>query len=99
MESSERTDVANSFLSHLNEQCQGIRPALGYPACPDHTEKHTFWALLEPDAEINPSLTESKAMMITAAVSGPISPARRAGIMLLGILNGAGGVTIRSGKG
>jgi len=62
--------VTGTFHPHPKAQHQGIRPALGYPACPDHTEKDTLWDLLQPDAEIGLSLTESKAMVPTAAVSG-----------------------------
>jgi 5-methyltetrahydrofolate--homocysteine methyltransferase len=54
----------------INEQYQGIRPALGYPACPDHTEKDLLWALLEVQEKTGIWLTESKAMVPTAAVSG-----------------------------
>ncbi len=53
----------------IKEQYQGIRPAPGYPACPDHSEKSTLWALLEPE-KIGITLTESYAMLPTAAVSG-----------------------------
>ncbi len=54
----------------ISEKYQGIRPAPGYPACPDHTEKGTLWQLLKPDTEIGLQLTESYAMFPTAAVSG-----------------------------
>ncbi len=54
----------------LQEKFQGIRPAPGYPACPDHTEKQTIWEILEPDKTIDLELTESMAMYPTAAVSG-----------------------------
>ena len=54
----------------IAEKYQGIRPAPGYPACPDHTEKGTLWALLKPDERIGLTLTESYAMLPTAAVSG-----------------------------
>jgi 5-methyltetrahydrofolate--homocysteine methyltransferase len=54
----------------IAEQYRGIRPAPGYAACPDHTEKGTLWELLEPDRRIGVTLTESYAMMPTAAVSG-----------------------------
>ena len=54
----------------LKEQYQGIRPALGYPACPDHTEKDTVWQLLDAENQTGIWLTESKAMVPTAAVSG-----------------------------
>jgi len=54
----------------IAEQYQGIRPAPGYAACPDHTEKGTLWSLLEPDQRIGLTLTENYAMWPTAAVSG-----------------------------
>ncbi len=54
----------------IREEYQGIRPALGYPASPDHTEKDTLWQLLEVEQNIGLRLTESKAMVPTAAVSG-----------------------------
>ncbi len=54
----------------IKEAYRGIRPAPGYPACPDHTEKGTMWGLLQPDARIGLQLTESYAMYPTAAVSG-----------------------------
>ena len=49
---------------------RGIRPAPGYPACPDHTEKLTLWRLLDVESQIGVSLTESMAMMPAASVSG-----------------------------
>jgi 5-methyltetrahydrofolate--homocysteine methyltransferase len=54
----------------IEEKYQGIRPALGYPACPDHTEKDTLWDLLDVEKNTGIWLTESKAMVPTAAVSG-----------------------------
>jgi 5-methyltetrahydrofolate--homocysteine methyltransferase len=54
----------------IAERYQGIRPALGYPACPDHTEKDILWELLDVQARTGIWLTESKAMVPTAAVSG-----------------------------
>ncbi|MDT8452237.1 MAG: methionine synthase [Gammaproteobacteria bacterium] len=54
----------------IAENYQGIRPAPGYPACPDHTEKQTLWSLIQPDVNAGISITESFAMMPTAAVSG-----------------------------
>ncbi len=54
----------------ISEQYQGIRPAPGYPACPDHTEKGTLWEMLKPDSEIQLNITEHFAMYPTAAVSG-----------------------------
>jgi 5-methyltetrahydrofolate--homocysteine methyltransferase len=53
----------------IKEKYQGIRPAPGYPACPDHTEKETLWKLLEPE-KIGMSITESFAMYPASSVSG-----------------------------
>jgi 5-methyltetrahydrofolate--homocysteine methyltransferase len=52
------------------ERYQGIRPAPGYPACPDHTEKGTLFELLDAERRAGIHLTESYAMLPTAAVSG-----------------------------
>ncbi|MCW3124974.1 MAG: 5-methyltetrahydrofolate--homocysteine methyltransferase [Bacteroidetes bacterium] len=52
------------------EKYQGIRPAPGYPACPDHTEKPTIWKLLDVEKNTGITLTESNAMYPTASVSG-----------------------------
>jgi 5-methyltetrahydrofolate--homocysteine methyltransferase len=54
----------------IAEKYRGIRPAPGYPACPDHTEKGKLWKLLDVEANIGLRLTESYAMYPTAAVSG-----------------------------
>jgi 5-methyltetrahydrofolate--homocysteine methyltransferase len=54
----------------IQEQYQGIRPAPGYPACPEHTEKATLWRMLDPERNAGIRLTESFAMFPTAAVSG-----------------------------
>lgn len=54
----------------IKEKYKGIRPAPGYPACPDHTEKALLWDLLTPDKDIDLNITESFAMFPTAAVSG-----------------------------
>ena len=54
----------------IAEAYQGIRPAPGYPACPDHTEKGTLWELLDVRQNAGIELTESYAMSPTAAVSG-----------------------------
>ncbi len=54
----------------IKENYKGIRPAPGYPACPDHLEKETIWQLLEVEKQIGVSLTESLAMWPAAAVSG-----------------------------
>ena len=54
----------------IREQYQGIRPAPGYPACPDHSEKRTLFDLLGVEKKIGIKLTENYAMWPTAAVSG-----------------------------
>ncbi|WP_370300559.1 methionine synthase [Rheinheimera baltica] len=54
----------------IRELYQGIRPAPGYPACPEHTEKGTLWQLLDVEAQTGIVLTESYAMWPGAAVSG-----------------------------
>ena len=54
----------------IAERYRGIRPAPGYPACPDHSEKGTLFALLDAGRHAGMSLTESFAMLPTAAVSG-----------------------------
>ncbi|WP_372696061.1 vitamin B12 dependent-methionine synthase activation domain-containing protein, partial [Immundisolibacter sp.] len=72
-----RTDIwgyaAGEHLDNdalIAEQYQGIRPAPGYPACPDHTEKATLWQLLDAEHNAGMTLTEHFAMLPTAAVSG-----------------------------
>lgn len=54
----------------IKENYKGIRPAPGYPACPDHLEKETIWNLLNVEEQIGVKLTESLAMWPAAAVSG-----------------------------
>ncbi|TVZ55981.1 methionine synthase (B12-dependent) [Lutibacter sp. Hel_I_33_5] len=54
----------------IKETYKGIRPAPGYPACPDHLEKETIWELLNVENKIGVTLTESLAMWPGAAVSG-----------------------------
>ncbi|MBS1522216.1 MAG: methionine synthase [Bacteroidetes bacterium] len=61
-------ELSNEEL--IKEQYQGIRPAPGYPACPDHTEKVTLFNLLRAEENTGIQLTESMAMTPTAAVSG-----------------------------
>ena len=56
--------------SLIKEQYKGIRPAPGYPACPDHTEKSTLFKLLDAEKNTGITLTEHFAMLPTAAVSG-----------------------------
>ncbi len=64
----EDEDLKNQDL--IEERYQGIRPAMGYPASPDHSEKDILWDLLDVQAKTGIWLTESKAMVPTAAVSG-----------------------------
>ncbi len=54
----------------IRERYRGIRPAAGYPACPDHSEKLTLWSLLEVERRTGIRLTESCAMWPGASVSG-----------------------------
>ncbi len=54
----------------IGEEYQGIRPAPGYPACPDHTEKVQLWKLLDAKNHTGIKLTESFAMLPAASVSG-----------------------------
>jgi 5-methyltetrahydrofolate--homocysteine methyltransferase len=54
----------------IREEYRGIRPAPGYPACPDHTEKAKLWQLLDVERNAGIKITESYAMYPTAAVSG-----------------------------
>nr|WP_202602381.1 methionine synthase [Vibrio toranzoniae] len=61
-------DLSNDDL--IREKYQGIRPAPGYPACPEHTEKGTLWELMDIENAIDMSLTSSYAMWPGASVSG-----------------------------
>ena len=54
----------------IKESYKGIRPAPGYPACPDHLEKETIWEVLKVEENLGVTLTESLAMWPAAAVSG-----------------------------
>ncbi|GAB4003801.1 methionine synthase [Nocardioides ultimimeridianus] len=63
-------DEALSNEDLIAERYQGIRPAPGYPACPDHTEKETLWELLDVRSNTGIELTESMAMWPGASVSG-----------------------------
>jgi 5-methyltetrahydrofolate--homocysteine methyltransferase len=63
-------DEALSNVDLLAEHYRGIRPAPGYPALPDHTEKETLFALLDAPASAGITLTESMAMLPAASVSG-----------------------------
>ena len=65
--------ASNEVLSNqdlIKEEYKGIRPAPGYPACPDHTEKWTIWDLLSVKETIGVELTDSLAMWPAASVSG-----------------------------
>ncbi|MSQ58162.1 MAG: methionine synthase [Betaproteobacteria bacterium] len=64
------TDEEISVEYLIAEKYRGIRPAPGYPACPDHTEKGALFSLLEAEARAKMKLTESYAMLPAAAVSG-----------------------------
>ncbi len=65
-----QTDEQLTNEDLIKERYQGIRPAPGYPACPDHTEKPELFRLLEAEANAGMELTESYAMLPAAAVSG-----------------------------
>ena len=64
------SDEALSTEAMIAEDYRGIRPAPGYPACPDHLEKPTIWKLLNVEKEIGVTLTESMAMWPASSVSG-----------------------------
>ena len=59
-----------SYEDLIAERYRGIRPAPGYPACPDHSEKQTLWKLLDVAENTGIELTETCAMLPAAAVSG-----------------------------
>ena len=61
-------NLENSAL--IDEQYQGVRPAPGYPACPDHSEKRILFDVLEAEKRTDIQLTESFAMSPAASVSG-----------------------------
>ena len=63
-------DESLSCEDLIAEKYRGIRPAAGYPACPDHTEKATLWALLDAERATGIRLTETFAMYPAASVSG-----------------------------
>jgi 5-methyltetrahydrofolate--homocysteine methyltransferase len=63
-------DEALTLEAIINEEYRGIRPAPGYPACPDHTEKAKIWSLLNVQEAIGLSLTENFAMHPASSVSG-----------------------------
>jgi 5-methyltetrahydrofolate--homocysteine methyltransferase len=59
-----------TYQDLIDEKYRGIRPAAGYPACPDHTEKGTLWKLLDVEARAGIRITESYAMWPGSSVSG-----------------------------
>ncbi len=63
-------DEGLSIADFIQEKYRGIRPAAGYPACPDHTEKGTLWRLLDVKANTGMQITESFAMWPGSSVSG-----------------------------
>jgi 5-methyltetrahydrofolate--homocysteine methyltransferase len=63
-------DERLSFADFIQEKYRGIRPAAGYPACPDHTEKGPLWSLLDVQANTGMLITESFAMWPGSSVSG-----------------------------
>ena len=63
-------DEALSTDELIAEAYRGIRPAPGYPACPDHADKRTIWTLLDAETHIGATLTDTLAMQPAAAVSG-----------------------------
>src|SRR5262249_21200890 len=71
-----RRDWGYGLTEHLtkeeliDEKYRGIRPAAGYPCCPDHTEKKPLWSLLDVDKATGIELTETYAMWPAASVSG-----------------------------
>ncbi|MBE77338.1 MAG: methionine synthase, partial [Candidatus Marinimicrobia bacterium] len=65
--SSEKDITINDLIK---ESYAGIRPAPGYPACPDHSEKDKIWEILDVENEVGIILTESRAMYPAASVSG-----------------------------
>lgn len=64
----EREDLSAKDL--IEEKYRGIRPAPGYPACPDHSEKKTLWSLMDVDKNLGVNLTENCAMTPPSSVSG-----------------------------
>ena len=63
-------DEALSSEELIKEAYTGIRPAPGYPACPDHLEKPTLWKIMQVEERIGVTLTENLAMWPAASVSG-----------------------------
>ena len=80
------TDEVLNNEDLIKESYKGIRPAPGYPACPDHLEKDTIWSVLDVENKIGVQLTESKAMWPAAAVSGYYFAHKEAKYFGLGII-------------
>jgi len=81
------TDESLDKRELIREKYQGIRPAAGYPACPEHTEKGTLWQLLDVENNIGMGLTESFAMTPAAAVSGLYFASSQARYFTVGKVN------------
>ena len=64
------TDERLNIDSLIKEKYHGIRPAPGYPACPDHSEKDMIWKLLNVEKNIGITLTETRSMFPAASVCG-----------------------------
>ena len=63
-------EALQAFNDLIAEKYRGIRPAAGYPSCPDHSEKRTLWQLLDAEQAAGIRLTETFAMWPAASVSG-----------------------------
>ena len=81
----EKEKLTNEDL--IKENYSGIRPAPGYPACPDHLEKKTIWKILNVENNIGVKLTESMAMWPAASVSGYYFANKEAKYFGLGKIN------------
>ena len=81
----EKEKLTNEDL--IKEKYSGIRPAPGYPACPDHLEKKTIWKILNVETNIGVKLTESMAMWPAASVSGYYFANKEAKYFGLGKIN------------
>ena len=81
----EKEKLTNEGL--IKENYSGIRPAPGYPACPDHLEKKTIWKILNVENNIGVKLTESMAMWPAASVSGYYFANKEAKYFGLGKIN------------
>ena len=71
----------------IKEKYRGIRPAAGYPACPDHTEKRTIWKLLDAENTIGAQLTSNCAMYPASSVSGIYINSEDAKYFAVGLIN------------